>query len=237
MRVMTYNIRGGLGMDGRRNTARIADAVLEWSPDIVCFQEVHQRLPQSGWADQPRQLGRLLRMGFTFQSNLRIGWGNYGVGVASRYPVRSVRRHRLPSRGEPRGALEVVLDMPNGGVTVFCTHWGLDRKQRTAQAERLASLVAAAPRPVLVCGDLNDAPDVDYVQDFLQRTGLIDAGAAGQAPTYPSDAPMSRIDSAELNTDCANCPPWLVSPRQWITWACSCHCPSGLPTTAFSATA
>ena len=195
MRILTYNIRGGLGMDGRRDTARIAAAVAAQAPDVVCFQEVHQRLPWSGLIDQPRRLAKALGMEFTFQANLNVGIGGYGVGMATNYAVGSVERHFLPSEGEQRGALEVRLETPYGPLTVFCTHWGLKREERQGQAARMTQWVAAAPRPLIVCGDLNEAFGADYIQAMLRETGLRDADAAADRPTYPADAPCARIDA------------------------------------------
>lgn len=43
--------------------------------------------------------------------------------------------------------------------------------------------------------------------------------------------------TAAANTDAATSPPRAVSPRQWMTWACSCHCPSGRSAVARAATA
>lgn len=194
MRILTYNIRGGLGIDGRRDTERIAATVAALSPDVVCFQEVHRRLPWSGLIDQPARLGRALGMGFTFQANLNVGVGGYGVGVATKYPVLAVKRHFLPSVGERRGALEVRLQTPDGAVTVFCTHWGLQRGERERQAAQMTAHVNAAPRPLLVCGDLNETPEADHVQRLLAETGLRDADAGTDRPTYPADAPRARID-------------------------------------------
>ena len=51
---MTYNIRGALGMDGRRCVRRIAAVIDRVQPDLLCLQEAHCRLPCSGFADQPR---------------------------------------------------------------------------------------------------------------------------------------------------------------------------------------
>lgn len=195
MRILTYNIRGGLGMDGRRDTARIAAAVAAHSPDVVCFQEVHQRLPWSGLIDQPRRLRKELGLGFTFQANLSVGVGGYGLGVATEYPVLTVQKHSLPSVGEQRGALEVRLETPDGPLTVFCTHWGLKRDERERQARQMTEWVNGAPRPLVVCGDLNEAFVADYIQRLLRETGLRDADAEADRPTYPADAPRARIDA------------------------------------------
>ncbi len=194
MRIVTYNIRGGLGMDGRRETARIADFVRTLAPDIVCFQEVHQRLPWSGWTNQPRILARRLGMRFVFQPCIWLPWGGYGLGIATRFPVRRVKRFRLKSAREPRGALCVQVETPHGPLSVFCTHWGLDTNERTLQARQMAGWVRAISHPVVVCGDLNDLPSASYIQSFVREACLRDAGQEENAPTYPSDAPRARID-------------------------------------------
>ena len=149
MRVLSFNIRGGLGMDGRRSTERIAATVAAQSPDVICFQEVHQRLPWSGFVDQPRRLERLLSVPVIFQRNLVIGIGGYGVAVASRLPILDTRRHFLPSLGERRGALEVSVQTPTGTVGIWCTHWGLGAEERARQAVHMASLLAASPDPCI----------------------------------------------------------------------------------------
>lgn len=194
MRVMTYNIRGGWGMDGGWSTERIADVVLEQAPDIVCLQEVHQRLPQSRFVDQPGRLQKALGLPVVFQANLRLGVGGYGLALVSRYPVNTVGNHLLPSVREQRGALEVSLTTPQGSLTVFCTHWGLNGAERERQAARLAELVLAVPGPVLVCGDFNENSDAAGLGLLLSQTGLQDADAAKKRLTYPADTPAARID-------------------------------------------
>jgi endonuclease/exonuclease/phosphatase family metal-dependent hydrolase len=196
MRVVTYNTRGSLGMDGRRSTRRIADVVRALSPDVVCFQEIHQRLPWSGREDQPGVLAAALGRTFVFQANLHVGFGGYGIGIAARGQVIEQREHLLPSVKEQRGALEVRLRDVGGlrAVTVFCTHWGLQAEERLRQAETLAGIVNAASRPVIVCGDLNETAGDAAVRHFREATGLMDADEAANRATFASDAPNSRID-------------------------------------------
>lgn len=196
MRIVTYNTRGSLGMDGLRDTRRIADVVRGLSPDIVCFQEIHQRLAWSGREDQPAALRRLLARELVFQKNLTVGFGGYGVAIALRTTPDVVRNHFLPGGREQRGALEIQYRRSAGSVpiSVFCTHWGLTSEERLCQAEALAEIVLRAPGATVVCGDLNEDLDSAAVQSFLSRTGLRDAGAGTAGATYPSDVPRSRID-------------------------------------------
>lgn len=194
MKIVTFNIRGGWGIDGIRSTERITELVSSLSPDIVLFQEVHQRLPQSKFVDQPGRLQKDLGMPLTFQANLRLGVGGYGVAVASRYPVQEVQNHLLPSVREQRGALQVTLDCAGEPLTIFCTHWGLNGAEREKQAARLSELVASVPGPVIVGGDFNEGPESAAVRALVARTGLLDADAAQNRLTYPADAPEARID-------------------------------------------
>ncbi len=194
MKIVTFNIRGGWGIDGVRSTERIGEIVRELSPDIALFQEVHQRLPQSRFVDQPARLEKSLGMPLVFQANLRLGLGNYGVAVASLYPVRQVQNHLLPSRREQRGVLQVALSAPFGPLTIFCTHWGLNGMEREGQAARLADLILSVSEPVILGGDFNEGPESPGIRRLLALTGLKDADESLGRLTYPADVPEARID-------------------------------------------
>ena len=181
-------------MDSVRSAERIAEVVLATDADIVCLQEVHQRLPQSGFGDQPKQFEKHLGLPVTFQANLRIGVGGYGLAVISRYPVGTVQNHLLPSVREQRGVLEVRLDTPHGPIVVFCTHFGLSGEERVKQAASLAALVQSSTYPVLVCGDFNERSDAVAVRALLSQTDLSDADADQNRWTYPTNALEGRID-------------------------------------------
>jgi endonuclease/exonuclease/phosphatase family metal-dependent hydrolase len=196
MRIATYNTRGSLGMDGTRSTARIADTLRPLSPDVVCFQEIYQRLPPVTTEDQPAVLGSLLNRRFVFQRCLDFAFGGYGIGIAAHSHHFESFEHLLPSFKEQRGALEVRLRNIGGlhSVTVFCTHWGLHPDERKLQAEALADLVKAAPRPLVVCGDLNEEATGEAFRLLVDRTGLIDSDAAQNHTTFVSSNPDVRID-------------------------------------------
>lgn len=193
IRLMTYNIRGTKGMDNRRSARRIADVIRESGAQIICLQEVHQRLPYSRMVDQPKVLSRALGMEIAFGSNLRIGIGNYGNAILTSFEIVRQQNHSLTSKGEQRGALEVGLATPDGPLTVFCTHFGLNREERAKQGQELAAWVNAAPKPVVVCGDFNEESDAPGITEVINSAGLLDAYQGGP-PTFEAGHATSRID-------------------------------------------
>ena len=195
MRIISYNTRGSLGMDEVRSTPRIADTLRPLCADIICFQEIHKKLFWSGSEDQPSMLEHLLNRRFFFQCNVPFGMGEYGIGIATRLPVKEVHNHKLPGDKEQRGALELRFHncADIGDVSVFCTHWGLSDEERKLQAEYLAEQIRLGPRPVIVCGDFNEGPTAPAVT-LLKRLAKLSDMALDPQPTFPSNAPTERID-------------------------------------------
>jgi len=194
-RVMTYNTRGSLGIDNLRSTERIAETVRLYSPDIVCFQEIHQRLPWSRFENQPKRLGQLLECPFYFHPPVNFGLGRYGIGIASRWKPTHIRKYLLPSQGEQRGLLELeFLEVAEiGSFRVFCTHWGLKPEERARQGRYCVEKVGGSPLPAIFCGDLNEESEAEGVRGLLGQGGLSNFNSEGTL-TFPSDAPNTRID-------------------------------------------
>ena len=196
MRIVTYNTHGGIGTDGKRSVRRIAETLAPYAPDVVCLQEQCQYPDPFGKGDHPGIVAARLTRNAVFQRNLDYLLGGYGNATLFSGTQPEIWKRELPSGKEQRGALELRLRNIGGlrSLTVFNTHWGLDPEERKAQAQALASWVNVAPRPVILAGDLNETLEGDALQLLLSLTGLIDAGAASNLPTYPTTGPASRID-------------------------------------------
>ena len=194
MRVLTYNIRGGYGMDNFRSTRRIADVIRSLEADIVCLQEVHQRLPWTAWINQPGILHRHLRMKVVYQRNIDFGFGGYGNAILTRYPVLNTCEYRFPSTRELRGALCVQMAAPESDIYVFCTHLGLNQEERLEHVNTLTEIIAALQGKVILAGDMNETAESPAVQLLLKNTDLRDAGKAKNMATYPSLHSRKRLD-------------------------------------------
>jgi len=220
MRMMTYNIRHGLGMDGVLDLERIARVITREAPDIVAIQEIDRFWSRSGGVDQPKHLARLVDMHWAFAPNLEMPPehpatvpAHYGVAIMSRMPLVASRHVRYPVVGEwePRGLLEVEVEYaPGRVVSVFCTHFQVDSAhdvpttlaQRTEQVAILNAQAKGAGEFVVMMGDFNAEPDSPELAPLLgDDSGWQDAwsvaggGDAGfTIPAAPDREAERRID-------------------------------------------
>lgn len=196
LRVVTYNIRHGAGMDGRVDLARTAATLSALAPDVVALQEVDQSVARSGRVDQAAELGRALGMHAAFASFMDYQGGRYGLALLSRMPIRSQRVVPLPPGDEPRAALLVEVEAENGvAVSVVCVHfnWVADDTKRFAQASTLCASLDALDTPWIVAGDYNDVPGSRTLALFDARATNA-AKPAGSTATFPADQPEREID-------------------------------------------
>lgn len=155
----SYNIHSCVGLDFRRAPARIAAVLKELDCDIYALQEVDNDQSDEDDSMQLEYLSAALDMAAVPGLRIVRHSGQYGNALLTRLPIVSVHRHDLSySRFEPRGALDVELDIGERKLRVIATHLGLSRSERRVQWRQLLSAVATAPGelPTIVLGDMNE---------------------------------------------------------------------------------
>ena len=203
LRVLSYNIHHGEGVDGKLDLERIAGVILSVRPDVVALQEVDRNVPRSQTVDQTAELARLTRMEGFFDANISLQGGEYGNALLSRLPVARTTHHALPllGPGEQRGVLEAEVALPPDaaggtprGVRLFATHFDHrpDNRERLASAAVLLDLLKQSPdTPAVLAGDLNDTP----ASAVLKRLGTgWSRGGLRDIPTIPAEVPKRQID-------------------------------------------
>ncbi|MER8506008.1 endonuclease/exonuclease/phosphatase family protein [Mesorhizobium sp. M0028] len=153
MKLVTYNIHYGIGLDGRYDVGRIADAVR--GADVIALQEVTRANPKNGGRDMVAELGEALPDYFAvYGSNFEADAGSrlengraitttfqLGNMVLSRTPIHLSRNLLLPrsrsfeAMNFQRGALEALIETPLGFVRFYSTH--LDHR---SPVERLSQI-------------------------------------------------------------------------------------------------
>ncbi len=196
LRVVTYNIRHGRGMDDRVDIERTAAVLRALGPDIVGLQEVDSGTQRSGRIDEARELGRQLGLHHAFGSFFDYQGGQYGMAILSRYPVQRTYVVRLPDGNEPRVALAVEVRPPGqSALLVINVHfdWVDDDRFRFAQASVLATVLDTLSLPWILLGDFNDVPDSRTLTLFRRRA-LEAAKPAEDRFTFSSADPRKEID-------------------------------------------
>lgn len=198
LRVLSYNIHHGEGVDHKVDLPRIAEAIKSVNPDLVALQEVDRGVRRTAGIDEPQELARLTGMEVVFEKNIRYQGGDYGNAVLSKLPIRRHKNHPLPSfyEGEQRGVLEVEVEtaVPGQSILFLATH--LD--YRPADEERLASVkfindlvTSAEGQPALLAGDLNAKPDSTTLRGFKKLWTSVNDRVL---PTFPVEKPTRQID-------------------------------------------
>ncbi len=201
MRVMSWNLHGMKGADGRYDPERIARVIAEVGPDVAGLQEVGMPRAPGGRADPARLLAGLTGMHGAFGSTEGRGAGfAYGNAVLAREPILAVRNYDLSVPGrEPRGCVRVDVGLAGARVHFFAAHLGLHWRERRRQAAQLLSADilrdAALAYPLVLVGDFNSISNKSAVPRWLRRQ-LVDCAivARNEAPTFPSRFPLLRLD-------------------------------------------
>ena len=110
VRVATYNIHRGRGLDGRTRLERIAAVLATIDADIVALQEVVGASPLK--PGQAAELGAALGMGWVMAPTRHLRTALFGNVVLSRFPVRHHVQHDLTWQTcEPRNVQRVDLEV------------------------------------------------------------------------------------------------------------------------------
>ncbi|RWN59012.1 endonuclease/exonuclease/phosphatase family protein [Mesorhizobium sp.] len=156
MKLVTYNIHYGVGLDGRYDVGRIADAVR--GADVIALQEVSRNNPNNGGRDMVAELGDALPEYFAvYGSNFGANVGSrlengraitttfqLGNMVLSNTPIHLSRNLLLPRSRSfevmnfQRGALEALIETPIGFIRFYSTH--LDHRSPVERASQIRFL-------------------------------------------------------------------------------------------------
>lgn len=154
MRLVTWNIQWGLGMDGRVDCARIADWLRAQDADVICLQEVSAGMAELAGADGSDQFAQFAKLFPEYRLVDGAGvetWDaqqrsrRFGNAILSRFPIAQVRRHALPWLDDgkmtmPRLLLEAIVVTPGGPLRIMTTH--LEYFSQAAREKHVDVIVA-----------------------------------------------------------------------------------------------
>ena len=189
LRVLSWNIHGGVGPDRRYDLDRVVELAAAHDADVVALQEIDSRGERE--ASPLRKLKEALGEHAAEARTISAPDGHYGHAVISRFPLEETRVHDLSfGAREPRCAIATEVAAPGGRLRLVTTHLGLSILERRMQAARLAELAQASRGPCVVMGDFNDWFSFGWVRSRLKR----ELPARTMQRTFPSSWPVLRLD-------------------------------------------
>jgi len=200
LRVVTYNIHKGRGLDGRTRIDRIARVLEDIDADIVALQEVVSHSGRGAEHDQAGYLARRLGLHLAVGEVRQHRGGVYGNVTLSRWAFHALRVIDITVAGREERAV-LRTDVRPGGhlLHVFNVHLGTGFFERRRQAGRfletdlLRALDLSGPRILL--GDFNE-----WVQGLVSHTlrrEFQDPDLRDYLPrrrTYPGPLPLFHLD-------------------------------------------
>ena len=191
LRLMTYNIQHGAGMDDVIDLDRQATIINNALPDLVGLQEVDSCVKRSGKIAQAAVLGQKVGMYATFGGAIPLTGGKYGVAILSKEKPLSHRNIPLPGN-EKRTLL--VCEFQE--YVFACTHLALEEENRLASLDIILEEVARWDKPFFICGDWNDEPTSTFITK-VKKAGFRMLSYVSNSNTYytfPAGTPKKIID-------------------------------------------
>lgn len=190
--VMTYNV-GVFEKSGSNSMEQIAGVIRESGAEYISLNELDSCNQRHG-CFQLRELAQATGgWNYHFAKAFDFAGGGYGNGIMSPATIISSWSVALPKAGgaEPR-SMAVVETEDCVFASVHLDHIGEEARCRQAEAinKWFTDRYPDCSKPVILCGDMNAAPDSGPIRIFKEKWILL----SGETATIPSDAPACCID-------------------------------------------
>jgi endonuclease/exonuclease/phosphatase family metal-dependent hydrolase len=188
----SYNVHRCIGLDGNQEPGRVARVLQELGADIVGLQEIDSRSDPAGQILQLERIADASGYHAIAGPTILRQEGHFGNALLTGGRTREIRRLDLSHPGrEPRGAIDVDLDVDGVIVRVIVTHLGLRPGERRYQVKRLLDVLSMeGGRLTIVMGDINEWLPGSRPLRWLHRR----LGRAPALRTFPSFLPLLALD-------------------------------------------
>lgn len=187
IRLMSYNVHNGIGLDNKTDYVRIAEIIKTHNPDVVAIQELDSATTRSNRAVVLNEIALNSQMYPTYGAAINFSGGKYGLGILSKEKPLSFRNIPLPGREEARTLLIAEFE----DYIFACTHLSLTEEDRDLSLDILNNESKKHSKPFFIAGDFNSQPEEHFMKSFQSCFKLL---SSPKHPTYPSDEPNITID-------------------------------------------
>ncbi len=201
LRLASYNIQKAVGVDFRRDPARIIVVINGLEADVVALQEVDKRL-----GERPSALCRqMIETETDFQiaplarTEVSLGWHGNAILVRRDHAILASGHIELPGL-EPRGAVRVDVGTSHGPVALVGAHLALMRHFRRLQLRTIHGHLDDAPVRTVIMGDFNEWSVDRGFEPLEQDYTIISPGNS-----FHAARPVAGLDRFALGHDVHLC--------------------------------
>ena len=198
LKVASYNIHKGVGLDRRRDPDRILTILREIDADVIALQEADRRfglreavIPRATLDDHSPW--RVIEPGHYDRARTHSSMGWHGNALLVRREIEVVGACAVPLPTiEPRGAVCATLRVGEALVRVVGMHLDLYGLRRRQQVETVCGHVSAHEEAghVVMMGDLNEwSPSGGALGAFAAPLKVLAPGRS-----FPSRRPVAQLD-------------------------------------------
>lgn len=187
LKLMSYNIKSGMGMDNVVDYDRTAAVINASQPDVVALQEVDSVTTRRKGCYVAGELARRTGMKAAFGPAIDFQGGKYGIALLTKKSPRKVCQYPLPGREERRTLL--IADM--GGYAVATVHLSLTKEDRMESVDIIRKAFVGFKKPCFLMGDFNETPDGPFIKEMCKYFDIL---SDTTALTFPADTPDRTID-------------------------------------------
>lgn len=207
LKILSYNIRHGVGLDTILDLSRSAEIIRASAPDLVGLQEIDNRCSRSDSINQTDYLAQQTNMQGTFGKFMDYQGGAYGMATLSGKPIISTKLLQLPdAKYEPRIAIVQEVQIATNCNIVFANvHFDWTSEQegsgiRLSQAKTLVSYITILNKPVIITGDFNCTPESAAMQ-YFKGQGFVFIAKGEDNLSYQGENPVEIDHVIYRNTD------------------------------------
>lgn len=200
IKVASYNMRKGIGLDRRRDPARVLSVLRELDADVIALQEADRRFGTRASAIPPHMFEEhsdYVPVDLLDGRPYAIGWHGNALLVRKGIDVEESHALHLPTL-EPRGAVAATLRIGGARLRVVGMHLDISGLRRRQQARAILSHVSGGETlPTILMGDCNEWRNRGgCLADFGEHHRLVDTGHS-----FHSRRPVAKLDRIFASPD------------------------------------
>lgn len=200
IKIASYNIHKGIGLDRQRRPDRILDVLHEIDADLIALQEADLRFGSRASVIPAMLIDKhspwqAISFGARTAS---IGWHGNTMLVRKSATILDCERIELPTL-EPRGAVMADVRLQGIAIRAIGMHLDLSGLWRRRQAQAILAHVTtcAVQLPTIMMGDLNEwRRSSGCLHDFGRHFAFAHTG-----PSFHARRPLARLDRIMVSRD------------------------------------